>query len=174
VAIIADNVAQVMDEINNKPVYTIHELLEGKTIKPKKLYVVGGPSALAPDIAKLLGYPYSIPEHSEVANALGAALARTTAEVTILADTEKRELIISEEGTVMKIPRDFTLEDAIITGKKALRQRAEKLGADPQDLDMEVTEAQEFNMINDFYTTGKNIRAKIQIKPGLISPEESR
>jgi N-methylhydantoinase A/oxoprolinase/acetone carboxylase beta subunit len=174
VAIIADNVAQVMEEINNKPVYTIHELLEGKMINPQKLYVVGGPAALAPDIAKLLGYPYSIPEHSEVANALGAALARTTAEITILADTEKRELIISEEGTVIKIPRDFTLEDAIRTGEKALRQRAEKLGADQADIIMEVTEAQEFNMINDFYTTGKNIRAKIQIKPGLISPRDSR
>ena len=108
--VIAANVKQVMDDINNKPVYTIHELLEGKTINPKKLYVVGGPAALAPDIAKLLGYPYKIPEHSEVANALGAALARTTAEVTILADTEKRELVISEEGVVMKIPGDFTVK----------------------------------------------------------------
>jgi hypothetical protein len=173
VAIIADNVKQVMDEINNKPVYTIHELLEGKTINPEKLYVVGGPAALAPDIAKLLGYPYKIPEHYEVANALGAALARTTAEITILADTEKRELIISEEGTVMKIPHDFTLEDAISVGKKALRERAAKQGADPTDIVMEVTEAQEFNMIRDFYKTGKNIRAKIQIKPGLISAKKT-
>jgi N-methylhydantoinase A/oxoprolinase/acetone carboxylase beta subunit len=173
VSIIADNVKQVMDEINDKPVYTIHELMEGKTINPEKLYVVGGPAALAPNIAKLLGYPYKIPEHSEVANALGAALARTTAEITILADTEKRELIISEEGTVTKISRDFTLEDAISAGKKALRQRAEKLGADPADMVMEVTEAQEFNMIRDFYKTGKNIRAKIQIKPGLISAKKT-
>jgi hypothetical protein len=41
-------------------------------------------------IAQNLGYPYSIPEHSEVSNALGVALARTTAELTILADTEKK------------------------------------------------------------------------------------
>jgi hypothetical protein len=34
---------------------------------------------------------------------------------------------------------------------------------------MEVTECQEFNMVRDFYTTGKNIRVKVQIKPGLIS-----
>ena len=174
VAIIADNVKQVLEEINNKPVYTIHELLEGKTINPKKLYVVGGPSALAPDIAKLLDYPYKIPEHSEVANALGAALARTTAEITILADTEKREMIISEEGTVTKISRDFTLEDTISAGKKALREKAENLGADRADMVMEVTEAQEFNMIKDFCKTGKNIRVKIQIKPGLISARDSR
>jgi N-methylhydantoinase A len=174
VAIIAENVLRVMDEINNKPVYTIHELLEGKTINPKMLYVVGGPAALAPDIAGLLGYPYKIPEHYEVANALGAALARTTAEITLLADTEKRELIVSEEGTVMKIPHNFTLEDAIDAGKEALRQRAVKLGADPQDMVMEVTEAMEFNMIRDFCTTGKNIRVKIQIKPGLISAKDLR
>ena len=174
VSIIADNVKQVLEEINNKPVYTIHELLEGKKINPEKLYVVGGPAALAPDIAKLLGYPYKIPEHSEVANALGAALARTTAEITLLADTEKRELIISEEGTVTKIPRDFTLEDAISAGKKALREKAGKLGADQADMVMEVTEAQEFNMIRDFSKTGKNIRVKIQIKPGLISARDSR
>ena len=174
VAIIADNVKQVMDEVNNKPVYTIHELLEGKTINPKNLYVVGGPSALAPDIAKLLGYPYIIPEHFEVANALGAALARTTAEITLLADTEKRELIISEEGTVTKIPRDFTMADVISAGKKALWEKAGKLGADQADMIMEVTEAQEFNMIKDFCKTGKNIRVKIQIKPGLISARDSR
>jgi N-methylhydantoinase A len=101
--LIAENIEQTLAQINNQPVYTIHELLEGKTIQPKTLYVVGGPAALAPYIAKRLGYTYQIPRHSEVANALGAALARTTTEITILADTEKRELIISEEGTRMKI-----------------------------------------------------------------------
>ena len=43
------------------------------------------------------------------------------------------------------------------------------MGAGIDDLEMEVTEVQEFNMIRDFFTTGKNIRAKIQIKPGLIA-----
>ena len=105
---------------------------------------------------------------------MGAALARTTAEVTLLADTEKRELIISEEGTVTKIPRDFTLEDTIRAGKKALREKAGKLGADQVDMVMEVTEAQEFSMIKDFCKTGKNIRVKIQIKPGLITARDSR
>ena len=83
VTIIADNVRQVIDEINNKPVYTIHELLEGKTINPRPRLCCGRSCrCIAPGIAKLLGYPYKIPEHSEVANALGAALARTTAEIT--------------------------------------------------------------------------------------------
>ncbi|MCK7513834.1 MAG: hypothetical protein MZV70_64010 [Desulfobacterales bacterium] len=98
--IISDQVRQILDEINNKPVYTIHELLEGKIIQPKILYVVGRTRRRsAPwSLPKICDIPIRYPEHSEVANALGAALARTTAEMTILADTERRELIIGEEG----------------------------------------------------------------------------
>jgi len=173
-AMIADNVRQILAEINNHPVYTIHELLEGKIIQPKILYVAGGPAAVAPFIAQNLGYPYSIPEHSEVSNALGVAIARTTAEITILADTEKRELIISEEGCVQSIPRNFSLADAVEVGRTTLREKAVRMGARPEDIVMEVTESQEFNMIRDFYTTGKNIRVKVQIKPGLISAGTER
>ena len=173
-AMIADNVRQILLEINNKPVYTIHELLEGKIIRPRMLYVVGGPAAIAPFIAQNLGYPYSIPDHSEVSNALGVAVARTTAEITILADTEKRELIFSEEGCVQSVPRSFSKADAVEIGKKALHEKAVRMGARPQDIIMEVTESQEFNMIRDFCTTGKNIRVKVQIKPGLISSGAER
>lgn len=170
IAIIADNVRDVLSEINSRPVYTIHELLEGKTIKPQSIYVVGGAAAaIAPGVAALIGYPYHIPEHSEVTNALGAALARTTAEVTVLADTEKEVLTISEEGIFKKIPHTFSSASAIEAGREALKQRVLRMGAGIDDLEMEVTEVQEFNMIRDFFTTGKNIRAKIQIKPGLIA-----
>ena len=115
-----------------------------------------------------------IPEHSEVSNALGVALARTTAEITILADTERKELILCEEGHVESISRNFSLADAIETGKKFLREKAVCMGAREQDIFMEVTESQQFNMIRDFYTTGKNIRVKVQIKPGLISSGKER
>lgn len=173
--IIVDNVHRIITEINNKPVYTIHDLLEGKIINPLTVYLIGGPAAaMAPGISDLLGYPYKIPDHSEVANALGAALSRTTAEITVLADTEKKELIISEEGIIKKIPHNFTAGQAIEAGREALKARAIKMGTSLNDLEMEVTEVQEFNMIRDFYTTGKNIRARIQIKPGLISSSPAR
>jgi sugar (pentulose or hexulose) kinase len=104
-ATIAENVRQILKEINNKPVYTIHELLAGKIIEPQSVYFVGGPAAaIAPGVTSRLGCPYRIPDHSEVANALGMALARTTAEITVLADTEKEVLSISEEGMFGRIP----------------------------------------------------------------------
>jgi hypothetical protein len=33
---------------------------------------------------------------------------------------------------------------------------------------MEVTENLQFNMVRGFNTTGKNIRVRVQVKPGLI------
>ena len=66
------------------------------------------------------------------------------------------------------------MADAVETGKKALHEKAVRMGAGPQDIVMEVTESQEFNMIRDFCTTGKNIRVKVQIKPGLISSGAER
>ncbi|MDQ5985982.1 MAG: hypothetical protein CSYNP_01700 [Syntrophus sp. SKADARSKE-3] len=157
-------------EINEQPVYTIHEMLEGKKLHPTRLYIVGGPAAvMAAPLGKLLTCTPHIPDHAEVANAIGAALARTTAEITILADTERKFLTIAEEGCVMAIPPRFTKNDAIAIGQEKLYKKAVDMGAKEEDLCIEVVEEQEFNMIKDFCTAGKNIRVKLQIKPGLIA-----
>ena len=98
---IASAAKGMIEEINNKPVYTIHEILEGKKVTPKTLFVVGGPAKpMASHLGNLLGCPFHIPDHAEVANAIGAALARTTTEITLLADTEKKILTIVEEGSI--------------------------------------------------------------------------
>jgi len=168
--IVADEVKRIIEEINNQPVYTIHEMLEGKQLQPKILHVVGGPAGpMAPRLGQLLNCPVHIPEHPEVANAIGAALARTTAEITVLADTEQKFLSIAEEGCRMAISPRFSREDAIHIGREKLREKALSMGAKEEDLEIEVVESQEFNMVNQFYTTGKNIRVKLQVKPGLIA-----
>jgi N-methylhydantoinase A len=168
--IIADNVRNVISEINSEPVYTIHELLKGKRLNPQCLYVVGGPAKpMAAELGRLLGCETRIPAHAEVANAIGAALARTTAELTILADTEQRVLTISEEGFQMGIPSGFTCEEAIRIGRERLRDKALRMGAMEDELEIEVVEAQVFNMVRENYATGKNIRVKLQIKPGTTA-----
>lgn len=167
---VAAAVTSMIDEVNNKPVYTIHEMLEGKKLIPETLFVVGGPAGpIAPRLSELLGYPVQIPEHAEVANAIGAALARTTAEMTLLADTEQRILTIAEEGYQESIPANFSKMDAIRIGKDRLREKVTAMGAREEDLEIEVIEDMEFNMVKQFYTTGKNIRVKVQVKPGLIA-----
>lgn len=167
--LIADAVKDTIKEINRRPVYTIHELLEGKTLIPKAVYVVGGPAGvMASDLGKRLACPARVPEHAEVANAIGAALARTTAEITVLADTERRTLTVGEEGVQTTISSRFTREETIAVARERLQEKALDLGADPNDLTIEITEDQVFPMVRDFYSTGKNIRIKAQIKPGLL------
>lgn len=157
-------------EINNEPVYTIHEMLAGKIIVPKTVHVVGGPAAAMADyLGEKLSCRPCIPQHSEVANAVGAALARTTAEITVLADTERRLLTIGEEGVQMEIPSRYTAAQAIAAGTERLREKALAMGAREEDMEIEVVENQEFNMVRDMYMAGKNIRVKVQLKPGLIS-----
>ena len=168
--LISQAVMDVIEEINSQPVYTIHELLEGKTIVPKALYVVGGPAAvMAAPLGQRLEYPSHVPENAEVANAIGVALSRTTAEVALLADTERGVLTVAEEGLQMPISKRFTREEAIGFAREKLLEKARRLGASEQDMDMEITEDQVFPMVRDFYATGKNIRIKVQIKPGLLS-----
>ena len=167
---IAISVKEMVEEINNRPVYTIHEMLEGKKLTPETLHVVGGPAEpMAEHLGELLECSTQIPDHAEVANAIGAALSRTTAELTLLADTERKILTIVEEGLQTPIAHNFSREDAFSIGKEKLRERALKMGAKEEDIEMEVIEDQQFNMIRGFYTTGKNIRVKVQVKPGLIA-----
>jgi N-methylhydantoinase A len=168
--LIAGLVRKTIDEINNQPVYTVHEMLEGKQIKPQHLYVVGGPSGvLGPALGKLLGCRVHVPAHAEVSNAIGAAMARTTAELTLVADTEQKLLTICEDGLRTPISSRFTMEDAIRIGTEKLRAKVLKMGAAEDELEIEVVESQEFNMVRDCYTVGKNIRVKLQIKPGCTA-----
>jgi hypothetical protein len=38
---------------------------------------------------------------------------------------------------------------------------------------MEVVESQQFNMVRGFSTSGRNIRVRVQVKPGLIHGYDS-
>jgi N-methylhydantoinase A/oxoprolinase/acetone carboxylase beta subunit len=164
------HINHMIEEINNKPVYTIHEMLEAKKLCPGALYVVGGPAqAMCGMLGKMLGCSAHVPEHAEVANAIGAALARPTAEITLLADTERGVLTFGQEGLQNAIPTTFSRKDAIAMGMERLKDKAMALGAREEDLEIEIIEDKEFNMVREYYTTGRNIRVRLQVKPGLIA-----
>lgn len=172
--LIVAKINEMIAEINSKPVYTIHELLEGKKISPKELLVVGGPAPyIAQKVSALLGIPAIVPDNSDVINASGAAMARTTVELNLMADTEAQILSVAEEGLQSNIPSRFTLEDVIDVGKERLQQIARKAGAREEDIEIEVAESQTFNVIRNYSTTGKNMRVRLQIKPGLIKQQQA-
>lgn len=169
-SIILKKTFEMVDRLNSKPVYTVHEFLEGYKISPRKILLLGGP---APYFAKRIQEMYHIdtdvvPEWS-VANAIGAALARTTCEVSLNADTEQGIVTAHEEDFAEPISKSFSQEDLLDTAYTLLKEKAVFSGADANDLDeTEVIEMQSFNIVRNFSPKGKIFRTKVQLKPGLI------
>jgi len=160
---------QLIYRINSKPVYTVHELLEGYLVRPKTIYILGGP---APFFARYLesmsDFRIRVVPKWQVANAIGAALARTTCQVIFFADTERRIAEAPEENFCQTIDHRFDAQAAVQMAFELLKTKAVERGANPDHLEMEVLETLEFNMVRGFSTIGKNIRVTVQVKPGLI------
>jgi N-methylhydantoinase A/oxoprolinase/acetone carboxylase beta subunit len=166
---ILEAVGLLVDRVNRQPVYTIHELLEGRVIQPSKMIIIGGPAKeLAPRLQSLSGWVVEVPSNYEVANAIGAAVARTTCQVTVLADTALGTVCAPEEGYVAGIERGANKRDVIQICLDLLHQKALRLGAHRDEVEMELLEDHEYNMIRGFSTIGRNIRVRAQVKPGLI------
>jgi N-methylhydantoinase A/oxoprolinase/acetone carboxylase beta subunit len=167
--IILDGTREMLARVNSKPVYTVHELLDGYQVQPRHLLVLGGPAPqFAGRLAELSDYQVRVVPRWQVANAIGAAIARTTCEVTLFADTERGVASAPEENFHRSIKADFSKQHAIDLAFDLLRAKALREGADDRDLEMDLLEDLQFNMVRDFRTTGRNIRVKVQIKPGLI------
>jgi N-methylhydantoinase A/oxoprolinase/acetone carboxylase beta subunit len=166
---ILDAADEMVAGINSKPVYTVHELYEGSRIDPEHILVLGGPAQqFAARLATLCDQSVCVVPRWTVANAIGAALARTTCEVALFVDTEQEIAMAPGEDYVENISDDYEMEDAVTTALNLLREKARRRGADLDGLETEVIEAQQFNMVRGFHTTGKNIRVRVQVKPGLI------
>lgn len=166
---IMDHARDGVAEINGKPVYTIHEMMDGYTVAPSEILLMGGPAhSLAGYLSRRTGLTVRIVPNWGVANAIGAALARTTCEVTLFADTEKKVILIPEENYSKTMDGDYDLADAEATARDFLLEKAREAGSRTDTPEIEIVESMAFNMVRGFRTTGKNIRVRAQIKPGLI------
>jgi N-methylhydantoinase A len=164
---------ELIDRINNRPVYTVQDLQQGDKVNPTVFLILGGPAPyFARRIEALSGCRAQLVPRWQVANAVGAALARTTCEVMVFADTQLGVIRAPEENYSEMVDQDFTGRDAIDQAYRLLKVKALQMGAPDEDLEMEVLEDLQFNMVRGFLTTGKNLRVKVQIKPGLVNDHE--
>jgi len=166
---ILTEVGHMISRVNSKPVYTVHDLKTGYQVNPKRILVLGGPAPyFAKHIETLSAFKVSVVPRWKVANAIGAALARTTCEVTLYADTQLGFAAAPEENFRKRVGKNFSTKDARKKAFDLLKKKALGKGANIDDLETEVLEEIQFNMVSGFYTTGKNIRVKVQVKPGLM------
>jgi N-methylhydantoinase A/oxoprolinase/acetone carboxylase beta subunit len=160
----------LVDEINSKPVYTIHELLEDKRVVPKKVYLMGGPAnALKMDLFKRFQLSTEVPEHYEVANAIGAALTRTTWELELFADTQRHVLFIPSLSYRENIHTSYDLRDAEKDAMNQLAMQLDSMGVNLKPEDAQITHSSSFNMVEGMDLVGRNIRVKCQVRPGVVA-----
>ena len=156
-------------EVNAQPVYTIHELLEGHRVAPVRAVAVGGPArALAPYIEEALDLPVHVPNHFDVANAVGAALARVNLEVNLIADTARGFVSIPEADRYRQVPDGYSLADAEAEALDALDTLARRQGLLDPDATLEVTERSSFRVIQGFTAAGSIHYLRAQIRPGIL------
>ncbi len=150
---ILNEAAKMISDINSKPVYTVHELLEGYQVQPKEILVLGGPAPhFAFRLSMLTDFEVHVVPQWQVANAVGAALARNTCEVTVFADTERGVVIAPEENFSESVKRDYSKEAALELAFDLLRKKCLAEGAGEEEMEMEILEELQFNMVRGFHT----------------------
>jgi hypothetical protein len=162
-------IEHLIAQVNARPVYTIHEILEEREILPRKLVVIGGPAEVFKDLLQLrLGLPVQVPTLHGVANAVGAALTRTTSHLTLTADTSRGRVSVPMLGVYRTVQRGYALNEAMDEAKTLLADDLAKAGVALPPEEIRITQADAFNMVEGGYTTGKNIRVVAQVQPAVV------
>ncbi len=161
---------ELIEAINAKPVYTIHELMEGKRVVPKKVYLMGGPAeAMKTPLLRRFQLSTEVPANFDVANAIGAALTRTTWELEVFADTQRHVMFIPSLSYRENIHTGYDQKDAEKDAVNQLTMQLDAMGVFLRPEDARITHASCFNMVEGMGQVGKNIRVKCQVRPGVIS-----
>ena len=156
--------------VNSRPVYTIHEILEDRPIFPTQLIMIGGPAAVFKELLQTrLGMEVVVPPLYEVANAIGAALTRSTSYLDLTADTVKGMLSVPRLAIYRSVPRNYDLEAATSEARSLLIDDLEQAGVSISADEVQITQADSFNVVEDFYTAGRNIRVVSQVQPAVIA-----
>ena len=158
---------EVVQAENKRPVYVVADIVNPDIFVPAQLVVVGGTApSLGPSIAEYLNLPVTIPENAAVANAVGAALALSTIELTVHVDTKRRLLVIPELGIKQQTCTLKRAEQVVERAKEALAEEALRLGLDKTQ-EVEVISIEDFPVVEGWQSMERLITVKVQLEAGV-------
>jgi N-methylhydantoinase A len=178
---IAEAVNEMFLEWEQEPAYRIWEVLQEKRARPQNVVGIGGGArGLITGIAEKLDAKPVIPDHAEVGNAIGAAVARPTLTLNLHIDTEQKIYSVAEEGEIISLNvtgignyNRMGLDEAETLAAKLLRKRAEMFGISEYAREAEIVNSEVFNVVSGWSTVGRLFDVEMQIPAGLI-PEWKR
>ena len=169
---IVQAIEQMFISWEQEPAYRVWEILQENRIRPQNIAGVGAAAAgIIPEVAAAMNCRPVIPEHAEVANALGAAVAQPTLRITLRVDTEQGTFTVLEDGEQGKVPnsRGFREEEAINLAKNKLYERADMLQVRDFAKIIEVVYSEVFNVIRGYGTAGRIFDVCVQTPRSILS-----
>ena len=164
---IQHGIDEVVQAENKRPVYVVADIVNPDVFVPAQIVVVGGTaSSLGTSIGEFLNLPVTIPENAAVANAIGAALALSTIELTVHVDTKRRLLVIPELGIKQQTCTLKRAEQVVECAKEALMKEALRLGLDKTQ-EVEVISIEDFPVVEGWQSMERLITVKVQLEAGV-------
>ena len=164
---IQHGIDEVVTAENKRPIYVVADIVNPDVFVPAQIVVVGGTApSLGPSIGEYLNLPVTIPENAAVANAIGAALALSTIELTVHVDTKRRLLVIPELGIKQQTCTLQRVEQVVERAKEALSEEALWLGLG-KDQDIEVISIEDFPVVEGWQSMERLITVKVQLAAGV-------
>ena len=164
---IQHGINEVVKVENKRPIYVVADIVNPDVFVPEHIVVVGGTApSLGPSIGEYLELPVTIPENAAVANAIGAALALSTIELTVHVDTKRRLLVIPELGIKQQNCTLKRAEQVVERAKEALSEEAIRLGLDAAQ-EIEVISIEDFPVVEGWQSMERLITVKVQLAAGV-------
>lgn len=164
---IQHGIDEVVQAENKRPVYVVADIVNPDVFAAAQIVVVGGTApSLGPSIGEFLNLPVTIPENAAVANAIGAALALSTIELTVHVDTKRRLLVIPELGIKQQTCTLKRAEQVVERAKEALMEEALRLGLDKAQ-EVEVISIEDFPVVEGWQSMERLITVKVQLEAGV-------
>ena len=164
---IQHGIDEVVQAENKRPIYVVADIVNPDVFVPAQIVVVGGTApSLGPSIGKYLNLPVTIPENAAVANAIGAALALSTIELTVHVDTKRRLLVIPELGVKQQTCTLKRAEQVVERAKEVLGEEALRMGLDKTQ-EVEVISIEDFPVVEGWQSMERLITVKVQLEAGV-------
>ena len=166
-----ETIQRGVDEVimveNKRPIYVVADIVNPDIFVPEHIVVVGGTApSLGASIGEYMDLPITIPENAAVANAIGAALALSTIELTVHVDTKRRLLVIPELGIKQQNCTLKRAEQVVERVKEALSEEALRLGLDTAQ-EIEIISIEDFPVVEGWQSMERLITVKVQLAAGV-------
>ena len=167
-----DRIAEAVDSLKREwqeePAYKVWEVLhphEDQTFHT--LVSGGGARGISTALGKRLRTPVQLGCFSEISNALGAAMARSTFDCTLHLDTYMKRYRVEEtgeQGTWKGSLRPYLEVEGFL--ETLVQQQAALYGLEVQDLEKEPFDF--FPIVQGYKTVGQIVRGAVHRRPGVI------